>query len=79
MSNTPHQLHEDFPEFADKITDLKSNDTHFSRLMDEYGEVNDRVHLAETDVRPMEDLALVELRKQRMTLKDELYHLLTAE
>lgn len=77
MSNTPHQLIVDFPELADKITSLKAEDAHFSRLMDEYNEVNDEVHLAETNVQPMEDLALTELRKNRMALKDELYRILT--
>ena len=27
MSHTPHELHEEFPEHADKITALKTQDT----------------------------------------------------
>lgn len=76
MSNTPHQLAADFPEMADKITELKASDSHFAHLAAQYDALNEEVHLAETDVQPMEDLALAELRKKRMHLKDELYRLL---
>lgn len=79
MSNTPHQLAADFPELAEKISERKSNDAHFAHLAGQYEKINDEVHLAETDVHPMEDLALAELRKKRMHLKDEIYHLLTAD
>jgi uncharacterized protein YdcH (DUF465 family) len=78
MSNTPHELSADFPEFADKITELKETNTHFARLMDEYHASNRLVHRAETDVEPMDDLAQAEIRKKRMALKDELYTMLTA-
>ncbi|WP_434288191.1 YdcH family protein [Celeribacter sp. SCSIO 80788] len=77
MSNTPHQLAADFPDLAGKITELKSSDAHFATLVGAYEALNDEVHLAETDVHPMEDLALAELRKKRMHLKDEIYRLLT--
>lgn len=78
MSNTPHQLAADFPELSGKITELKAADSHFAALAEAYNALNDEVHLAETDVHPMEDLALAELRKKRMHLKDEIYRLLTA-
>lgn len=78
MSHTPHELHEEFPEHADRITELKVQDSHFARLATEYHEINRAVHRAETDVEPMEDLALVELRKKRGHLKDEIYRMLKA-
>jgi Uncharacterized protein conserved in bacteria len=78
MSNTPHQLAADFPELAGKISVLKASDPRFAALATEYEALNDEVHLAETDVHPMEDLALAELRKKRMHLKDEIYRMLTA-
>jgi uncharacterized protein YdcH (DUF465 family) len=79
MSHTPHELAADFPELADRIHELKESDPHFARLMEEYHELNRRVHRAETNVEPMEDLALVEIRKQRAALKDDLYRMLKAE
>ena len=77
MSHTPHELHEEFPEHVEKITELKSSDAHFARLADEYHEVNRAVHRAETNIEPMEDLAEGEMRKKRALLKDELYRMLS--
>jgi len=77
MSHTPHELHEEFPELAEKISEMKQADAHFARLADEYHEINRRVHRAETLVSPVEELTEVEMRKQRAVLKDEIYRMLT--
>ncbi|WP_121631572.1 YdcH family protein [Tropicibacter alexandrii] len=78
MSHTPHELHEEFPEFAEKMSALKTSDAHFVKLADKYHEINRRVHRAETNVEPMEQLAEDQLRKERAALKDEIYGLLKA-
>ncbi|MDJ0825511.1 MAG: DUF465 domain-containing protein [Rhodobacter sp.] len=78
MSHTPHELHDDFPEHADRIHTLKESDAHFAKLMGEYHEINRAVHRAETNVEPMDQFAEEDLRKKRMVLKDELYGMLTA-
>ena len=78
MSHTPHELHEEFPEFATKITELKTSDAHFAKLADEYHEVNRAVHRAETNVEPTDDFNEEEMRKKRIALKDELYKMLSA-
>ena len=77
MSHTPHELAEEFPDKVDQIHDLKMNDAHFARLSDEYHEINRQVHRAETNVEPMEELAEVQLRKQRAALKDEIWGILS--
>ena len=77
MSHTPHELAEEFPDKVDAMHTLKQSDAHFSRLADEYHEVNRAVHRAETNVEPMDELAEVELRKQRAQLKDEIWGILT--
>ena len=79
MSHTPHELAQDFPEHADRISALKQSDGHFARLFDEYHEINRAVHRAETNVEPLEELVEVEMRKKRGALKDELYHMITAD
>ena len=76
MSHTPHELHEEFPEFGTKITALKQSNAHFARLAEEYHVVNRSIHRAETRVEPMDDLEMDRLRKQRMVLKDQLYSML---
>jgi uncharacterized protein YdcH (DUF465 family) len=47
MSNTPHELAEEFPEYKDRIHDLKVSDAHFRKLFDEYHEINREVHRTE--------------------------------
>lgn len=77
MSNTPHDLYEDFPEKAAAIHALKAKDSHFARLVDEYHEVNRAVHRAETLVEPTTPEHESELRQKRMRLKDEIWKALS--
>ena len=77
MSHTPHELAEEFPEKAAQISELKQSDAHFAKLIDEYHEINRAVHRAETNVEPVEELAEVEMRKQRAALKDEIWGILS--
>ena len=79
MSHTPHELHDEFPEFAERISALKQSDAHFAKLAERYHELNRKVHSAETNVAPMEELAEMQLRKERAALKDEIYAYLRAE
>ena len=72
MTHTPHELAADFPEYADKIHELKMKDHHFARLADEYHEVNREVHRIESNVEPASDERAEDLRKKRMHLKDEI-------
>lgn len=73
MSNTPHELAEEFPELAEKMSALKVSDAHFAKLAEEYHTLNRAVHRAETNVEPVEQLAEAEMRKKRAALKDEIY------
>jgi len=72
MTHTPHELAEEFPEFSQKIHDLKISDAHFTKLADEYHTVNRTIHRSETGVEPMGEHAETDLRKRRMVLKDEI-------
>lgn len=78
MSNTPHELAEEFPEHIGKIRDLKMNDGHFARLFDEYHNVNRSIHRAETNIEPTTDFHMEDMRKLRIRLKDEIYGMLSA-
>ena len=77
MSNTPHDIYEDFPGKESVIQTLKSRDQHFSRIFEEYHEVNRAVHRAETRVEPLDQFAETELRKKRAALKDEIVRAMT--
>ncbi|MDO5630991.1 MAG: DUF465 domain-containing protein [Paracoccus sp. (in: a-proteobacteria)] len=72
-----HAIHEEFPNDADKIHDLKVSNAHFARLLDEYDAVNDEVAAAETLVKPTSQEHETELRKQRARLKDEIARMLS--
>ena len=78
MSHTPHELSEEFPQMAEKISEMKQTDMHFARLAEEYHDLNRAVHRAETLVEPVEELTEVAMRKQRAALKDQIYRMLTA-
>ena len=73
MSHTPHELAEDFPDKAAQIAELRQSDAHFRKLTDHCHTISRAVHRAETDVEPTSDDHLVELRKERMALKDQIY------
>ncbi|WP_425091966.1 YdcH family protein [Tropicimonas sp. S265A] len=78
MSNTPHELAEEFPDKVAVMSTLKAEDAHFARLFDEYHEVNRAVHRAETRVEAISDAAEEELRRTRMRLKDEIWTMICA-
>ena len=78
MGHTPHELAEEFPEHTEKMHDLKASDAHFAKLFDDYHDINRAVHRAETNIEPLEELAEVDLRKQRAALKDEIYRYLSS-
>ncbi len=72
MSNTPHELGDDFPGQANLIHELKTTNAHFAHLAERYHEINRAVHRAETDVEPTDDRHMAEIRKERMALKDQI-------
>jgi uncharacterized protein YdcH (DUF465 family) len=76
MSHTPHQLAEEFPEFADRIHALKVGDQHFAKLVDAYNDVNEHIHRVESRLAPVDDLTEEEMRKRRLRLKDEIHEIL---
>lgn len=78
MSHVPHELAEEFPQHADKISALKQQNAHFAKLAESYHDLNRRVHRAETNVEPIEALAENQLRKERAALKDEIWGMLSA-
>lgn len=76
MAHTPHELAEEFPEFVEKMQEMKGANAHFAKLADEYHEINRAVHRAEANVEPTDDFNMDAMRKQRMALKDEIYGML---
>ncbi len=76
MTHTPHELAEEFPQHADKIHTLKESDAHFAKLSERYHDLNREIHRGESNVEPMDDMHLEELKKERLVLLDEISGLL---
>ncbi len=73
-----HPLVKELPEHSDRIHQLKMNDNHFHKLMEEYEVVDKQVYRAESEEEPVSDDHLTELRKLRLHLKDQLYRMIKA-
>ena len=71
MSHTPHELSDEFPDHGDRIHELRLSDAHFAKLSDEYHVINRAIHRGETNVEPMDDLHLEDLKKNPLALLDE--------
>lgn len=76
MSHTPHELADEFPQYAEAIHELKETDPHFHKLMDRYHDINRAIHRAETRVEPTDDFHEEAMRKRRLHLKDEIASML---
>ena len=71
-----HDLAHEFPEFKDAIHNLKMTNNHFARLFGEYQDVEKEVRRIEQDIELVSDEIAEDLKKKRLSLKDELYTML---
>ena len=78
MNVDHHDLHHEFPEYAEAIHGLKTGSKHFSRLFDEYHALTSKIEALEDKDSPVSDMELEGMKKQRLKLKDELYAMLQA-
>jgi len=79
MSHVPHELAEEFPEYKERIHELKMSHAHFSRLSDEYHELNREIHRIEAAGVNVSDEEFENLKLVRVRLKDEIYEMLRGE
>jgi len=78
MAAVHHDLVTEFPEYREQIHTLKTGNAHFAKLFDEYHAVNKEVVRLEGEGVPVTDEAFEAMKKQRLTLKDQLYTMLKA-
>lgn len=71
-----HNLSKEFPEFKDKIHDMKMENAHFTKLHNEYNELDCEVIKIEEGLENTSDEYLLTLKKQRLLLKDQLHKML---
>ncbi|GAA4500983.1 YdcH family protein [Pseudaeromonas paramecii] len=68
-----HSLQHEFPEFADKLEDLKSSDPEFAQVIREYHSLDHRIQGLASRAIPVGDGYFDSLKKQRLLLKDSIY------
>ena len=78
MELQQHDLHHEFPEHKDAIHQLKTGNHHFAKLFDEYHRMNKDIRRIEENEELVTDIAIEEMKKLRLKLKDELHAMLLA-
>jgi uncharacterized protein len=73
-----HDLAHEFPEYAEKMRELKISDQHFANLFTRYDETNKTIAQHEQGLGVITDEALEEMKKDRLKTKDEIYQALKA-
>ena len=73
-----HDLYDEFPEMHDAIDALRGNNPMFARLYASYHRLTGKVEDLEEHDMPVADFTLEDMKKQRVKLKDDLYHLMLA-
>jgi uncharacterized protein len=65
-----------FPEFRDLISQLKTEDGHFARLFHRHNELDQEIKNMEAGIVPANGMAIEQLKKEKLQLKDSLYQIL---
>ncbi len=73
MLGQNHDLYHEFPEYKDRIETLRSKDAEFSRLCDEYTQLNREIIRIEQHVEPRDHVYFEEMKKKRLHAKDLIY------
>lgn len=76
MLHEKHDLVHELPEYRDKIHELKLSNEQFSRMFDEYHDLDHEIHRIETGVENTSDEYLEDRKKNRLFLKDEMFKML---
>lgn len=68
-----HDLLHEFPQYQEKIHELKVSDAHFRKLFDEYHDIEHQIHRINMGSEVANDNFIHELKAKLLFLKDELY------
>ncbi|SDH66192.1 YdcH family protein [Propionivibrio dicarboxylicus] len=73
-----HDLQHEFPEMQDAIVALRHSNPMFERLYATYNRLTGKVEDLEEHDMPVDDFTIEDMKKHRVKLKDDLYHLILA-
>ncbi|MEN9489064.1 MAG: hypothetical protein RL494_1329 [Bacteroidota bacterium] len=68
-----HNLLNEFSEYQDKISVLKTENNHFRKLISDYDEIEHQIHRINNGDEIMIDEAFKELKVKMLHLKDEIF------
>ncbi|MEZ8140984.1 hypothetical protein A1OO_16035 [Enterovibrio norvegicus FF-33] len=77
MQGENHALMFEFPEYKDKIHEMKMSNKGFGSLVDEYHHLDHKIRGLEMANIPTDDENFRDLRMRRVQLKDEIYQQIT--
>ncbi len=78
MSHISQALYEIFPDAADILQTLKTENGHFMTLAERFEPIDDEIKKIEAGLEPSSEIRLEDLKKQRLLIKDEIATLISA-
>jgi uncharacterized protein YdcH (DUF465 family) len=76
MLGEHHSLAREFPEYKDKIHELKTSNPEFAKLFEKYEDIDKEIYRIEMQIENTSDEYLEGLKIRRVNLKDQLYVML---
>ena len=76
MLGEHHSLVQEFPEYKDKIHELKISDPEFAKLFEKYDDIDKEIYRIEMQIENTSDEYIENLKIRRVQLKDLLYTML---
>ena len=73
-----HDLAHEFPQLIGKIRSLKLTSARFLHLFNDYDTINHAIIKIEQDGGAISDEAMVDMKKKRLKIKDDIYQMLIA-
>lgn len=78
MSDQEHSLVNEFPADKEILHRLKLEDQHFAKVSARHHELNKEIHRIESGIEAASDERLEELKKERLSLLDEVAEMVAA-
>lgn len=73
-----HDLLHEFPEYQDKIHELKLENSHFKKLFDEYDELEHEIYRMNVGIEITPDAIMHTKKAKLLFLKDEIFSILVS-
>jgi hypothetical protein len=73
-----HDLLHEFPEYQDKIHQLKLENHHFKKLFDDYDELEHEIHRMNIGIENTSDVILHMKKSKLLFIKDEIFSILAS-